>query len=71
LGIWELSENILTPISGIPKLLFDEGFRAYTSVCRQITSYATAYDRPCGSNIIPFDDNEVQPGTDEDNSILN
>jgi hypothetical protein len=55
-----------TPISGLPELLFDEGFRAYTSCCKQATSYATTDDGPQGSNIIPFDDNEVQPGTDED-----
>ena len=29
-------------------------------------SYATTDDGPRGSNIIPFDVNEVQPGTDED-----
>jgi hypothetical protein len=55
-----------TPISGLPELLFDEGFRAYTSFCKQVTSYATTDDRPRGSNVIPFDDNEVQPGTDKD-----
>ncbi len=25
-----------TPISGLPELLFDEGFRAYTSFCKQL-----------------------------------
>jgi hypothetical protein len=44
----------------------NEGFRAYTSFCKQVMSFATSDDRPCGSNIIPFDEDEVQPGTDED-----
>jgi hypothetical protein len=55
-----------TPISGLPELLFDEGFWAYTSFCRQVTSYATTDDAPRDLNIIPFDDNKVQSGTDED-----
>ena len=49
-----------TPISGVPELLFDEGFRAYTSFCKQVMSYATTDDGTCGSNIIPFDD--INPG---------
>ncbi len=55
-----------TPISRIPELLFDEGFKAYTSFCKQVASYATTDDVPHDSDIIPFDDDEVQPGTDED-----
>ncbi len=55
-----------TLISSLPELLLNEGFRAYTSFCKQVMSFATSDDRPCGSNIIPFDEDEVQPGTDED-----
>ncbi len=55
-----------TPISDLSELLFDKGFRAYTSFCKQVTSYATTDDGPRGSKIIPFDEDEVQHGTDED-----
>ncbi len=72
LGIWGLWKTFPTPISGLPKLLFDEGFWAYTSFCKQVSSYATTDDAPCYSNIIPFGDNEVQPGIDgEDNEEIN
>ncbi len=57
-----------TPISGLPELLFDEGFRSYTSFCKQVRWHATTDDEPCGSYIISFDDDEVQPGTDEDDT---
>jgi hypothetical protein len=43
-----------------------KGSFTYTSFCKQVTSYATTDDGPRDSNIIPFDDNEVQPGKDED-----
>ncbi len=55
-----------TSIFRLPELLFDEGFRAYTSFCKQVTPYATTDDGPRGSNIIPFDDDKIQPGTDKD-----
>jgi hypothetical protein len=29
-----------TPISGLPELLFDEGFRQYNSFCMQVSSFA-------------------------------
>jgi hypothetical protein len=58
-------KTFLKPISGFPELLFDEGFWAYTSFCRQVLSYATNDDAPHYSNIIPFDDDEIQPGIDE------
>jgi hypothetical protein len=66
LAFGNFQKTFPTPISGLPELLIDEGFRAYTSFCKQVTSYATTDDGPRGSNIIPFDGNEVQPGTDED-----
>jgi hypothetical protein len=50
------------PISSIPELPFDKGFWAYTSCCKQVSSYATTDDALDYSNIIPFDDDEVQPG---------
>jgi hypothetical protein len=44
------------------KLLFDEGFRQYKSFCMQVSSFATTDKIQRGnSNIIPFDDDEVQP----------
>ncbi len=30
-----------TPISSLPELLFDEGFRKYNSFCMQVSSFAT------------------------------
>jgi hypothetical protein len=51
-----------TPISGLPELLFDEGFRQYNSFCMQVSSFTTTDKiQRSNSNIIPFDDDEVQP----------
>jgi hypothetical protein len=55
-----------TPISSLPELLFDEGFWSYISFCKQVLSYTTTDDAPRDSNIIPFNDNGVQPGIDGD-----
>jgi hypothetical protein len=46
-----------TPLSGLPELLFDEGFQAYMSFCMQISSYATK-DANSTSTFIPFEDNK-------------
>ncbi len=48
-----------TPLS-LPELLFDKGFQAYKSFCMQVLSYATIDEVARNSNIIPFDDNEIQ-----------
>jgi hypothetical protein len=42
-----------TPLSGLPELLFDEGFQAYKSFCMQVSSYATS-DANSTSTFIPF-----------------
>ena len=33
-----------TPLSGLPELLFDEGFRAYKSFCMEVSSYASQHN---------------------------
>jgi hypothetical protein len=49
-----------TTISGLPELLFDEGFHKYCSFCMQVSSFATTNEVQGGSsNTIPFDDDEV------------
>jgi hypothetical protein len=48
------------PLSGLPGLLFDKGFQAYKSFCMQVSSHTTINEGAHNSNIIPFDDNEVQ-----------
>ncbi len=51
-----------TPISGLPELLFDDGFYEYNSFCMQVSSFATTDEVQGGSsNTISFDDDEVQP----------
>jgi hypothetical protein len=48
-----------TSLSGLPELLFDEGFQAYKSFCMQVSSYAMIDEVAHNSNIISFDDDEV------------
>ncbi len=62
-----------TPLSGLPKLLFDKGFQAYKSFCIQISLYAMTSDTTHPSNIIPFANNKVQQlmaNDDEDTNML-
>jgi hypothetical protein len=60
-----------TPISGLPELLFDEGFQAYKSFCTQISSYAMTSDTTHPSNIIPFGDDKVQQLMENDDEDIN
>ncbi len=54
-----------TPVSGLPELLFDAGFWAYTSFCNQTwSSYANAvtdltFDKSIYPYIIPFESQEL------------
>jgi hypothetical protein len=49
-------------ISGLPELLFDEGFHKYNSFCMQVSSFTTTNEvQGSSSNTIPFDDDKVQP----------
>ncbi len=59
----EISEKTFpTPISGLPELLFDEGFHEYNSFFMQVSSFATTNEVQGGSsNTFPFDDEKVQP----------
>jgi hypothetical protein len=51
-----------TPVSGLPELLFDEGFLEYKSFCTQVSSFAAASGTDARNiNIIPFGNDEVQP----------
>jgi hypothetical protein len=55
-------KTLPTPVSGLPELLFDEGFLEYKSFCMQVSSFAAASGTDaCNVNIIPFKDDEVQP----------
>jgi hypothetical protein len=59
-----------TPLSGLPELLFDEGFQAYKSFCMQISLYATK-DANSTSTFIPFEDNELLQQLPEDKDVIN
>ncbi len=59
-----------TPLSGLLKLLFDEGFQAYKSFCMHISSYATK-DSNSTSTFIPFEDDELLQQLPEDKDVIN
>jgi hypothetical protein len=62
-----------TPLSGLPELLFDEGFQAYKSFCMEVSTFATKRletdtTTQSTSTFIPFDDDEFlqQSANDEE-----
>jgi hypothetical protein len=76
LSFGQFQKTFLTPISGLPELLFDEGFQEYKSFCtRIISSYANSLsssnDNTIDAKVIPFDDNEVHDSSDESNDDIN
>jgi len=63
-----------TPLSGLPELLFDEGFQAYKSFCMEVSSYAVQQSDSNAittGNYIPFDDDELFQQTTEDEEDIN
>ena len=63
-----------TPLSGLPELLFDEGFQAYKSFCMNVSSYAVQQSEQNSlktSNLIPFDDDELFQQSTEDEEDIN
>ena len=63
-----------TPLSGLPELLFDEGFQAYKSFCMNVSSYAIQQSEQNSlktSNLIPFDDDELFQQSTEDEEDIN
>jgi hypothetical protein len=48
-----------TPLSGLPELLYDKGFKAHKSFCMQVSSNATIDEAASNSNIIPFVEDEI------------
>ena len=62
--IWsfgKFKKTFPTPVSGLPELLFDEGFHEYKSFCTQMLSYAaTSGANDSNINVIPFDEDEVR-----------
>jgi hypothetical protein len=59
-----------TPLSGLPELLFDEGFHAYKSFCMQVLSYATTAENRM-STFIQFDDDELLQQSAKDEEDIN
>jgi hypothetical protein len=61
--IWsfgKFKKTFPTLVSGLPELLFDEGFHEYKSFCTQMLSYAaTSGANDSNINVIPFDEDEV------------
>ena len=63
-----------TPISGLPELLFDEGFQAYKSFCMEVSSYAIQQNTQHVSHkstFIPFDEDELLCQSPEDEEDIN
>ena len=48
-----------TPVSGLPELLFDEGFQTFKSFCLEVGSPIPSY-ASFGSSIVPFNDDEIE-----------
>ena len=53
-----------TPVSGLPELLFDEGFRAFETYCLEVGSPIPTY-KSFGSSVVPYDEDEI----DSDNML--
>ena len=73
-------KTLSKPVSGLPELLFNEGFQSYKSFCMQVSSYTVQQDTMCTSThiqnalhtstFIPFDGNELlQQSTEEEDDI--
>ncbi len=76
--IWSFGQfwkTFPTPISGLPELLFDKGFQEYKSFCMQLSSFvnsvSSSNNDTLGSNVIPFDDDEVHASADESDNDIN
>ena len=48
-----------TPVSGLPELLFDEGFRAFQSFCLKVGSPIPPR-AAFGSSIVPYNEDEIE-----------
>jgi len=48
-----------TPVSGLPELLFDEGFQAFKSFCLEVGSPIPPH-ASFGSSIVPYNDDEIE-----------
>ncbi len=62
------------PISGLPELLFDEGFQAYKSFCMEVSSYAIQQNTQHVSHkstFIPFDKDKLLCQSPEDEEDIN
>jgi hypothetical protein len=67
----QFKKTFPTPVSGLPELLFVEGFRAYKSFCMQAhSSYSnTVTDSESeASNVIPFESEELVVGSIDDSN---
>ncbi len=77
----QFKKTFPTPVSGLPELLFDEGFNAYKLFCLQVhSSYATnavtnSMTGPTNnsSHVIPFESQELLDDSfnDSDNDAIN
>jgi hypothetical protein len=63
-----------TTISGLPELLFKEGFQEYESFCTKISSFAnsvSSYNDTEAVNMISFDDDDVHVANDPSDDDIN
>jgi hypothetical protein len=61
-----------TPLSGLPELLFNEGYQALKSFCMEVSSYSTStLESTNNSNAIPFEDDKIHGFTQEDEEDIN
>ena len=65
-----------TPLTGLPELLFDEGFQAFKSFCMEVSTFATKClekdsTTQSTSTFIPFDDDELLQQSANDEEDIN
>jgi hypothetical protein len=65
LSFGQFRKTFPTPISGLPKLLFDKGYRTFKSFHQR----TVMSDTTTNSNIILYDDKELIAFEDTDNAI--
>jgi hypothetical protein len=62
------------PISGLPELLFNEGFQEYKSFSTKISSFVnlvSSSNDTADVNVIPFDEDEVHVANDQSDNDIN
>ncbi len=70
----QFQKTFPTPISGLPKLLFNEGFQEYKSFCTRISSFVNSVSSSNDSadvNVNPFNEDKVHVANDAGGNDIN